>query len=241
MFCVLVVSFSDSISNLEHLKLTAISLLAGALTTGLGLVWNEARHRDPIIKLAFFKNRVLRQSILSSLIAVSIMYGLVTLLPLCSVIFNRNGLTANESQLLMIFMIGTTLCVIFTSRFINQLDARFPKIVWGLSVLGAAGMYYTVSASQFLLFNILTGLLGLSLGAIMATMLINSQNAVNNEERTVLSGLVQLGRYLGASVDVTILTGILPEISQISHPSQFLRAFGLLIGIYLTGVVNEFF
>jgi len=241
VFCVLVVSFSNSISNLGRLEMTGLSLLAGVLTAGLTLFWNETRHHDPIIKLAFFQNKVLRQSILSSLVAGSIMYGLVTLLPLCSVIFNRNGFTSDESQLLMIFMIGTTLGVIITSRFTNHLDARFPKIVWGLSVLGAAGMYYAVSASQFVLFNILTGLLGLSLGAIMATMLINSQNAVSSEDRTVLSGLVQLGRYLGASVGVTVLTGILPEISQISHPSQFLGAFGLLIGIYLTGVMNEFF
>jgi hypothetical protein len=73
----------------------------------------------------------------------------------------------------------------------------------------------------------------------MATLLINSQNAVSSEDRTVLSGLVQLGRYLGAAVGVTILTGILPEISQISGAAQFLGAFGLLIGMYVLGLVNE--
>ena len=66
------------------------------------------------------------------------------------------------------------------------------------------------------MFYIVTGVLGLFLGGIMATLLINSQNAVSSEDRTVLSGLVQLGRYLGAAIGVTILTGILPEISQIS-------------------------
>ena len=47
--------------------------------------------------------------IFSSLIAGSIMYGLVTLLPLCSVILQRSGFHAGESQLLMIFMVGITL------------------------------------------------------------------------------------------------------------------------------------
>jgi hypothetical protein len=50
---------------------------------------------------------------------------------------------------------------------------------------------------------------------------------------------VQLGRYLGAAIGITILTGILPEISQISAAAQFLGAFGLLVGIYILGLVNE--
>lgn len=239
LFCVLIVSFSDSISKLGRFELTGVSLLIGAIITGLILLWNESRHIDPVIKFEFFKVRVLRQSIFSSIIAGSIMYGLVTLLPLCSVIFRKYGYETEESQLLMIFMIGTTFGVLVTSRIINRLDSRFPKFVWGLSLICAVVMYFSVSSSLFLLFNILTGLLGLSLGAIMATLLINSQNAVNNEDRTVLSGLVQLGRYLGASVGVTVLTGFLPEISQISNASQILGTFGLLVGIYVLGLINE--
>lgn len=73
----------------------------------------------------------------------------------------------------------------------------------------------------------------------MATLLINSQSAVNGEDRTNLCGLVQLGRYLGAAVGITIMTGILPEISQINNVSQFLGAFGLLVGMYVQGLVNE--
>ena len=47
------------------------------------------------------------------------------------------------------------------------------------------------------------------------------------------------GRYLGAAIGVTILTGILPEVSQISGTVQFLGAFGLLVGMYILGLVNE--
>jgi MFS family permease len=239
IFCVLTVSFSNSVSKLSRLELTGVSLLIGAIITGLILAWNESRHKDPVIKLVFFQTKVLRQSIFSSLIAGGIMYGMVTLLPMCSVILKQNGFDADESQLLMVFMTGTTLGLIITSRFINKLNILFPKIVWGLSVLGAGGLYYAISLSHFILFNFVTGLLGLSLGGIMATLLINSQNAVSSKDRTVLSGLVQLGRYLGAAVGVTILTGILPEISQITVAAQFLGAFGLLVVMYIFGLVNE--
>lgn len=240
IFCVLTVSFSNSVSKLGQLELTGFSLLVGAITTSLILAWNESRHKNPVIKLAFFRTKVLRQSIFSSLVAGSIMYGLVTLLPLCSVILKQSGFKADESQLLMVFMIGTTLGLIITSRLINKLNTMFPKIIWGLSLVGAGVLYYAISVSNFVLFNIVTGLLGLCLGGIMATLLINSQNAVSNEDRTVLSGLVQLGRYLGAAVGVTILTGILPDISQINGAAQFLGAFGLLVGMYGLGLVNEF-
>jgi hypothetical protein len=118
-------------------------------------------------------------------------------------------------------------------------NPRFPKLSWGISVLIAGSLYYALSIANFVLFSIATGLLGFGLGIIMATLLINSQNAVESEDRTVLSGLVQLGRYLGASIGVTVLTGLLPEVGQISGTEQFLGAFGLLVGMYLLGLVNE--
>ena len=239
LFCVFLVSFSDSVSNLGQLNLSGILFLVGAIITGLILAWNELRHKDPIIKLAFFQAKVLRQSIVSSLIAGGIMYGLITLLPLCNAILKQRGFDVGDSQLLLIFMIGTTLGLLITSSFITKLSLAFPKILWGISILGAGGMYFAISSSNYILFQIITGFLGLTLGGISATLLINSQNAVNNEDRTVLSGLVQLGRYLGAAVGVTILTGILPEISQLSSVTQFLGAFGLLVGMYVLGLVNQ--
>lgn len=239
LFCVFLVSLSDLVSNPGRLNLSGILLFIGVVVTGVVLVWTESRHADPIIKLAFFQNKVLRQSIFSSLIAGGIMYGLITLLPLCNAIFKQQGYDVDESRVLMIFMIGTTLGLLITSRFITRLKASFPALLWGLSVLGAGGLYFAIGASHFIFFEFLTGFLGLALGGISATLLINSQNAVNNEDRTVLSGLVQLGRYLGAAVGVTILTGILPEISRIQDVSQFLGAFGLLIGMYVLGLVNQ--
>ena len=239
LFCVFLVSFSDSVSNLGQLNLSGILFLVGAIITGLILAWNELRHKDPIIKLVFFQAKVLRQSIFSSLIAGGIMYGLIMLLPLCNAILKQRGFDVGDSQLLLIFMIGTTLGLLITSSFITKLSSAFPTILWGISILGAGGMYFAISSSNFILFEIITGFLGLTLGGISATLLINSQNAVSNEDRTVLSGLVQLGRYLGAAVGVTILTGILPAISQINNVAQFLGAFGLLIGMYILGLVNQ--
>ena len=239
VFCVLVVSFSDAVSKQGQLELTGVLLLLGAISTALILAWNEYHHRDPVIKVAFFRTKILRRSIISSLIAGGIMYGLVTLLPLCSAILKQQGFNSDGSQILLVFMLGITIGLLIASRLITKLSATFPRILWGMSVVGAGLMYSAISMSNFVMFNIVTGFLGLSLGGIMATLLINSQNAVSSEDRTVLSGLVQLGRYLGAAVGVTILTGMLPEVSQISGAAQFLGAFGLLVVMYALGLVSE--
>ncbi|NTV36392.1 MAG: MFS transporter, partial [Anaerolineaceae bacterium] len=239
VFCALTVSFSNVVSGQSKLGISGILLLVGVITTAIILVWNERRHKDPIIKVAFFKTKILRRSIISSLISGAIMYGLVTILPLCGVVLKQQGFNIDESKILMLFMLGITFGLLIASRLVTKLTGSFPKALWGLSVLSAGLMYYAISASNLIMFYIVTGVLGLFLGGIMATLLINSQNAVSSEDRTVLSGLVQLGRYLGAAIGVTILTGILPEISQISSAAQFLGAFGLLLGIYILGLVNE--
>jgi MFS family permease len=239
IFCALTVSFSNAVSGQGKLGMTGILLLIGAIATAIILVWNERRHKDPIIKVAFFKTKILRRSIISSLIAGGIMYGLVTILPLCGVVLKQQGFNIDESKILMLFMLGITFGLLIASRLVTKLKGSFPKAMWGISVLSAGLMYYAISASNLIMFYIVTGVLGLFLGGIMATLLINSQNAVSSEDRTVLSGLVQLGRYLGAAIGVTILTGILPEVSQISAAAQFLGAFGLLVGIYFIGLVNE--
>ena len=136
-------------------------------------------------------------------------------------------------------MLCTTIGLLAGSRLVKWRNPVIPRALWGISVLVAGAMYYAISTSNFVLFSITTGLLGFGLGIIMATVLINSQNAVDSEDRTVLSGLVQLGRYLGASIGVTVLTGILPEVGQVAGTQQFLGAFGLLVGMYLLGLVNE--
>ena len=239
IFCVLTVSFSNAVSGQGKLGMTGVLLLVGAIATAIILVWYERRHKDPIIKVTFFKSKILRRSIISSLIAGGIMYGLVTILPLCGVVLKQQGFNIDESKILMLFMLGITFGLLIASRLVTKLKGSFPKAMWGVSVLSAGIMYYAISVSNLILFYIVTGVLGLFLGGIMATLLINSQNAVSSEDRTVLSGLVQLGRYLGAAVGVTILTGILPEISQIISAAQFLGAFSLLVGIYILGLVNE--
>lgn len=239
-FCVLVVSFSNTVSSQNKLSDLAITLLLAAIVSAVLLIFNERKHKNPVIKVEFLKTKVIRSSIISSILAGAIMYGLVTILPMCGAVLKTQGFKIDESRILLLFMIGITTGLLTSSRVAVKLSSRyFTRSLWSVMLLSSLIMMYSISAGWLIIFNVQCALIGLCTGGIMATFLINSQNAVSSEDRTVLSGLIQLGRYFGASVGVTILTGILPEISVITSIGQFAVAFELLAGLCVLGLINE--
>jgi hypothetical protein len=168
------------------------------------------------------------------------MYGLVTILPLCGVILSKQGFEINESNILLLFMVGITTGLLTSSRLVGKLKTGyFTRLLWLAMSVSSMLILYTINIGSLILFSTLSIIIGLCTGGVMATFLINSQNAVDSKDRTVLSGLVQLGRYFGASLGVTILTGTLPQVSTISNIGQFTGAFGLLVALCISGLVNE--
>ncbi|NMA67925.1 MAG: hypothetical protein GX958_00675 [Desulfitobacterium sp.] len=115
----------------------------------------------------------------------------------------------------------------------------FSKTLWIVMSISAISLLYFISISHLFMFNLLNAIIGLCVGGIMSTFMINSQNAVESKDRTVLSGLIQLGRYMGASVGVTFFAGVLPDLSLINSVMEFTGAFGLLVGLSVLGFVNE--
>lgn len=244
-FCVLTVSFSNIISKQDQWNMGGLLFFPAVIVTAVILVMIEKRHRNPVIKMVFLKTKIIRSSIISSILAGAIMYGLVTVLPLCGIILKQQGLKLDENKILLFFMIGITVGLLAssrnaggrtTSKFGPQYYTRF---LWIMMSTSAIFMAYSLSIGNLVVFNLFSGLIGLCTGGIMATFMINSQNAINSEDRTVLSGLIQLGRYLGASIGVTLLTGMLPEVGQISGIGQFVGAFGLLVVLCVVGLINE--
>ena len=238
-FCLLAVTLANALSHQGRFGVLGAALLPALIFTGTMLVLNERKQKNPIIKMEFLKTQIIRRSLISAVLSGAIMYGLAALLPLCGVMLSRQGFPLDESKTLLFFMVSLTSGLLGGSR-LNKLQlGQVPRYLWLiLSVSSVFLLYslYTVKIVPFCLFLIL---MGLCAGGIMATFLINSQNAVESEDRTVLSGLVQLGRYFGASIGVTLLIGMLPEVSLISGVGEFIGAFGLLVLLCLAGVLNE--
>jgi MFS family permease len=239
-FCVLTVSFSNIVSKQSEWGIKGIVFFLGAILAAVILIFNERRHKNPVIKVEFLKNKIIRSSIISSILAGAIMYGLVTILPLCGIVLSKQGFTIDESKILLLFMVGITIGLLTTSRIAGKVrSVNLTRTLWIVMSLSSILMVYSISTGNLIVFNILNVLIGLCTGGVMATFLINSQNAISSQDRTVLSGLIQLGRYFGAAIGVTVLTGMLPEISMISGIGQFVGAFGLLVALCVTGLINE--
>ncbi|NLM21523.1 MAG: MFS transporter [Peptococcaceae bacterium] len=238
--CVLMVGFSNLISKEGSLSIISTLFLFGIVITALHLIRNERKHKMPVIKIEFFKTKIIRRSILSSVVAGAIMYGLIAILPLCGVLLDSQGFKINESQMLLFFMFGTTSGMVASSFLLKRLNsAIFTKTIWIMMSISSISILYFISLGHLIVFNFLNTIIGLCLGTIMSTFMINSQNAVESEDRTVLSGLVQLGRYMGASVGVTVFAGVLPEVGMINSVSQFAGAFGVLVVLSVLGLLNE--
>lgn len=239
-FCVLTVAFANFLGKNGTREWTWLWFLAGIVLTASVLVIIEIRHRNPVIKMEFFKIKPIRTSLLSAILAGAIMYGLVTILPLCGLVLRRQGFQFDESKILLLFMLGIAVGVLVSSRLSGKLrSAYLPRLLWGLMSFSAILLVYSISIRNLILFNSLNVLVGLCTGGIMATFLINSQNAVRTEDRTTLSGLIQLGRYFGASLGITILAGAIPDVTRISGLGEFVGAFGFLVALCAAGLVNE--
>lgn len=239
-FCVLTVSFSNIVSKQGHWNVAGLLFLLAIIITAIVLVIIEKRHKNPVIKMEFLKTKIIRSSIISSILAGAIMYGLVTILPLYGLILSQQGYNLDESKILLLFMVGITVGLLTSSRIVGKFKFRhLPRYLWIVMLASSILMIYSVSIGNLVMFSLFNIFIGLCTGGIMATFLINSQNAISNEDRTVLSGLIQLGRYFGASIGVTLFAGILPEVSLISELGQFMGAFGLLTALSIIGIVNE--
>jgi MFS family permease len=239
-FCVLTVSFSNIVSKQSSWGINGILFLLAAVIAAVILIINERRHKNPVIKVEFLKTKIIRSSIISAVLTGAIMYGLVTILPLCGVILNKQGFMLDESKILLLFMLGITVGLLTSSRIAVKIrTGAFTRSLWIVMSVCSVLMVCSITTGNLILFNILNAVVGLCTGGIMATFLINSQNAISSQDRTVLSGLIQLGRYFGASIGVTILTGMLPEVSTISSIGQFAGAFGLLVALSAFGLINE--
>lgn len=239
-FCVLTVAFANVLSKPGQDDPGKLLLFLTIVITAIILVMIERRHQDPVIKVEFLKTKIIRSSITSSILAGAIMYGLVTILPLCGIVLGKQGLQFDESKVLLLFMIGITTGLLASSRLVGRFrTGHYPRCLWGMMSVSSLLMVYSIAVRHLVLFNVLNVLIGLGTGGIMATFLINSQNAIRSEDRTTLSGLIQLGRYFGASLGVTLLAGMLPAVTRISGMGQFIGPFGLLAALCAVGLVNE--
>lgn len=226
VFCVITVFLSNLLSQSKFDSLSIFILLLDMIVL-IMLIKFEKRHENPIIKISFFKNKILRRAIVNGLISGAVMYGMVNVLPLYDI---------SKNILLMIFMICLTLGMLISSLFSNsRIIIYIPKMFWGISFIIFIILAIVVDYKYNILIYSLIGITGFCIGGIMSTLLISSQKESSEKDRAILSGFVQLARYFGASLGVIILTASLYNNTSIS----FIGVFIILSICSLFGFINE--
>lgn len=178
-------------SYIENFQLNIVFVLLCLLIIGgsIALFFVEKRHTNPVIRLEFFINPLLRRSLISAMLSGAIMYGFVNLLPIITAVGQ-----IKSSLLLLIFMLSATLGMIAGGRLWKKIN-RLSMLMWAFLVSGLGIGLASVSLQILNLMLLAILICGICVGTIMATLLIHSQNSVSSNDRTVLSGLVQLSRY----------------------------------------------
>lgn len=212
-----------------------IFVLTGSL---IALIVIEKKHQYPVIQPSFFQHKIIRRSIISSVLLGAIMYGFITILPLISLATVNSVNEINKATLLLYFMIGSTAGLLAGSK-VYKFIKHFPLFIWLLMVVSLVASMGFLVINNINLFKICVMLVGIGVGALMATVMIYSQNSVTDSERTVLSGIVQLARYFGAAVGIALLVSVIPSLDNIVAFSDFKITFYVLIALGTTGVLNE--
>ncbi len=233
----LIVFFFNEFRLGEAVTVPFVLCLVAIAVIAVALALVEKRAQSPIIRTDFFRETILRRAIVSAMFSGAVMYGFVNMLPILAGVI-RAHVTVSPSVVLLTFMLGITLGMVLGSRFCE----KRPGLTFALW-LGMAGAVLAVILclrwNLYLLLLVVNFLSGAALGGIMSTVMISAQNHIKNEDRTLLSGIVQLGRYFGAAIGVALMISFIPNVNTVSSLGEFLAAFGVILGVCLLGIVNE--
>jgi EmrB/QacA subfamily drug resistance transporter len=209
--------------------------LGGALL--IGFVRVEARSHSPLLPLETLRNRALSGS-LGAMTAVTFgMYGMLLLVPLY--LQSILGLAPAAAGLALVPS-GILFAVIssFAGRIVARVGARLPISAGmalaglGLAVIAVAGL-----SSDLTVIVLGVSLTGVALGLLTGPLMAVAVGNVAPERAGLASGLINVGRMVGATFGVAILGSV---FAAFSHASADPHAFGMGIrAALLIGAVAE--
>ncbi|MDR0782775.1 MAG: MFS transporter [Propionibacteriaceae bacterium] len=209
----------------------------GIVAIAVGLVIVESRAASPILRSDFFSTKVIRRSIISALLSGAVMYGFVNTIPIMAGLIAPQ-IAIKPGMVLLGFMVGMTVGMLIGSRLWAKV-AHLPFGLWILMTLAVGAVLACLRLDWYwplIGANIIAGAI---LGGIASTVLIYSQNAVSDADRTVLSGIVQLGRYFGAAVGVALMIALIPNVNTVGSLAEFTAPFAISLGLCALGTINE--
>jgi len=193
--------------NLVGLRIIMFSIVAIAAAT---FVWVERRAKEPIIPLAFFRNRnyVLIMGI-ATLFGAAFMGSILYLTQFNQQVFQA---TPTESGLMLLPMIVGLMATSISSGQIISRTGRY-KIFMQAGIVLATIMVFALSTltpdSSYMYEAVIMVLLGAGLGVVMPVMNLAVQNEFKQHELGAATSSSQLFRSLGSTIGIAVFGAML--------------------------------
>lgn len=185
-------------------------ILLSALVVFSSFLWQEKYHTDPVVPTSLIGTPNISVSLLSTFLLGAVMYGAIVILPIYGQVV-LGGTAMQGGKLLLPLTFGVGLGGIIGGRLTKKLSyAKLAMGGWTMVTIGFLLLALTsrIGMTYFLLAGVVF-ITGLGLGVTLPTFLLPAQNAVAENQRAVVGGLVQISRNLGGAVGIPIFTGII--------------------------------
>lgn len=217
--------------GLIHAQTGLILLLAAFVF--VGFLWQEKKHSDPVVSPDLIAAKNVKVSLVSTFLLGAMMYGAIVVLPIYGrVILGETAMQGGK--LLLPLALGLGLGGILSGKLAQKFSYA-KLVVCGWAVVTAGFSMLAISSRLELIYYPLAGMVfvaGLGLGVIFPTLLLSGQNAVAENQRAVVGGLVQISRNLGGAIGIPAFTRfITPTGGQVigaNGPDAYLALFLLL-------------
>jgi predicted MFS family arabinose efflux permease len=185
-----------------------ITLAASAILFS-GLFWVERRAAEPLLPLAFFRDRLFTVSIVHGVLAGWAMFGSLNYVPLF--VQAVLGTSATQAGIALTPMsLSWTLASIFGSPLLLRIGYRTLALAgMVLLVTGTALMTGIGVGSSQISVMVFTGLMGIGMGLSVPAFLIAVQSTVRKEQLGAATSAVQFSRSIGGTLGVSIMGVVL--------------------------------
>lgn len=237
LFAFAVVEAGERNGDMPWLSLTS---LVGAIVAAVLFITVERRASNPLVPLAFFRNRTrVRANLATALLSAALS---TSFLLFTFYLQNERGLSPLETGLFLLpLAVALIVAVTVVPRLMGRWGAR-SCIVGGLSS-AAAGMIVIAAAAQFeapawlLLAAMLFIAAGMGFGIV--GLQYAAVTGVTDDDAGVASGVQRAADQLGGSAGVTVYVGL--GFASVFHGiSPYVLSSGLaIIGLCLAAVIGR--
>jgi EmrB/QacA subfamily drug resistance transporter len=215
-----------------HTKVTtesAILAVVGLTLVG-AFVWWQKRADEPILPLRLFGNRVFAVCCVLGLITGAVMFAAIIFTP--QYLQTVRGVSPTSSGLrLLPLLAGMLLCSVGSGQLIARTGRYKIFVVAGTAILaaGTALMALIRVGTTSLELSLVLFVVGVGLGLFMQTLVLATQNAIDQADLGVGTSAITFFRTLGGAVGASVLGAILIDQERASRVADLVH-YGVRLG-----------